>query len=315
MQGGKVKIKHKNRIKKVIILLCAVLFLFVVGVFLLWNYERENTQDLKPQFTNTEEIANGIREHLNKHYIKIEISYNSGGDNGDYIIDIATDWVNRALEPTGVSTEGDYMRNQIGGYDIEYSHKHGLFSKHCTVYISPKYYTTLEQEEEVTARIEEIISSLSFNENTSDYEKVRAIHDYLYENVDYDLIHKDHDNYHKNSTAFGALIYKKASCQGYSVAMNRLLLEVGIDNRIIKGEVSKDGITEYHAWNLVKIGEFYYNVDVTLDKELESQDYFLKCDENFLYHSREIEFDTESFHMNYPMSENDYIKLNNVKLD
>ena len=303
-------IKHQNKLRKTLIISgIAVIILAVIFVVLFVKYKRENTQNIEPNFTNNTEIVNGIREHLKEHFIIIEVGYKTSGEYGDYIIDVATNWVEQALEPTGNADEGDYILNQIGGYDITYSYKDKFFSNDCTVFIEPKYYTSLEEEAEVTNKIEKILSEFAFDENTTEFEKIEAIYNYLYENVEYDLIHKKHDNYHKNSTAYGALIYGQASCQGYSVAMNRLLMEAGIDNRIIKGEVSKDGITEYHAWNIVKIGERYYNVDVTLGKELDSLDYFLKCNDNFLYHSRENAFNTEKFNADYPMSKEDYLDI------
>jgi transglutaminase/protease-like cytokinesis protein 3 len=184
------------------------------------------------------------------------------------------------------------IRNQEYFYEIE---------------IIPDYYTTPEQEQEVTQKIQEILRDFDFKKNTSDYDKIRKIYDYIYQNVDYDLIHKKNKYYHLKSTAYGALKYHHAVCQGYAVLLYRLLRESGIDTRIITGTAQfPDGTTEFHAWNIVKIDDLYYNLDITWDKQMQTENYFLKSDQNFSSHIRDESYASDEFYQLYPMAGQDY---------
>ena len=60
--------------------------------------------------------------------------------------------------------------------------------------------------------------------------------------------------------------------------LNRLLTEMGVGCRIITGEGMNGEKAEFHAWNIVKLGGVYYNIDVTWDDTKMTSDYFLKSD-------------------------------------
>lgn len=95
-------------------------------------------------------------------------------------------------------------------------------------------------------------------EEMSEYEKVLYLHDYLAENVAYDA---SSPNQHD---AYGALVEKKAVCDGYALGMQYLLLKAGMDCRIVYGDDREDN-AEHHAWNVVRVDGEYYHLDVTWD--------------------------------------------------
>jgi len=96
----------------------------------------------------------------------------------------------------------------------------------------------------------------------TDFEKEKAIHDELVKKVSY-YEYKDIDNIPALAhTAYGALVDKRAVCDGYSKAYKLVLDKLGIESIIISGVV--DNLP--HAWNLVKLDGNYYHVDVTSDK-------------------------------------------------
>ena len=166
----------------------------------------------------------------------------------------------------------------------------------------------MEQEQKVSQKVAEILDSFHFSKNTSEKEKIKKIHDYICEHVRYDVIHQKNQYYHLKVTAYNALLYGQAVCQGYAVAMYRLLREAGIEARIITGMAQKpDGTQEFHAWNLVKIDELWYHLDATWDEETNSFDYFLKCDASMTTHTRDAVFCTEEFYQAYPMAQQDYL--------
>ena len=93
----------------------------------------------------------------------------------------------------------------------------------------------------------------------SDFEKAKAIFDYMVMNIDY-----DYDNYLADTipdasyTALGALKNKYAVCAGYAKAFKLLCELSGLECDYVTGTAGGP-----HAWNQVKIDGKWYNVDVT----------------------------------------------------
>lgn len=99
------------------------------------------------------------------------------------------------------------------------------------------------------------------NNETDIVEKIRVIHDYLIDTVEYDAT-AGRNVYN----IYGALIEKKAVCEGYARAYKDILDEMGIPCIIACGIAqNSSGVTETHAWNYVKINGVWYAVDVTWD--------------------------------------------------
>lgn len=294
--------------KYVIIFSCIAIFtVIVVCSYLSIRRYILISQESEIAFENQEKIVENIRECLKKHYIKIAINFDSQGEYIEDIEKIAREWVELAMQPTGVPTEGDYLRYQIGNYKISYTIDEKAFNSKYRIFIEPVYYLTLEQEEEANEKVDEILESLNISENSSDIEKINVIYDYIYDEINYDSIHKKNKFYQLDSTIYAALVYNNASCQGFSLVANRLLLEAGVDNKIITGYAQRDEENiEYHAWNLVKVDGLYYNMDITWDKQTETKDYFLKSNRTFYTHTRDEEFSTEEFIKRYPDAYKDY---------
>ena len=108
----------------------------------------------------------------------------------------------------------------------------------------------------------------------SQYERVKAFHDYLCDTVTYRKTGPE------SHTAYGALVNHAAVCQGYTQAMDLLCFLSGIDCEHIFGQATANGVTEYHAWVRVNIDGNWYNVDPTWDDQVTyiSYDYFLVSD-------------------------------------
>ena len=208
----------------------------------------------------------------------------------------------RALEHTGDPTSGDSLKWVHGGYDADITgYNYGSYSELVFTYYM-NYYTTAAQEAELDAEVDRILESLDF-EGKNDYIKVKAIYDYICENVTYDYENLD-DNSHKlKFTAYAAAINKTAVCQGYALLFYRLALEEGIDARLIAGL----GNGGDHGWNIVKLGDYYYNLDSTWDAGQSVYESFLLNESNFVNHVRFEEYTTSEFHAQYPMSSTDYV--------
>ena len=96
----------------------------------------------------------------------------------------------------------------------------------------------------------------------SEYEKVKAIHDYIINNTQY-----DYDNYLNGTvpdssfSAVGVFQHGVAVCQGYAYAFELLCDLAGIECELVTGTGNGGG----HAWNQVKVDGQWYNIDLTWD--------------------------------------------------
>ena len=111
--------------------------------------------------------------------------------------------------------------------------------------------------------IEEIRDKILKNiEGKNEIEKIKYIHDYLIDTIEYDTTLQQSNIYN----IYGALVLKRSVCEGYAKALQYLLSSAGIENVIVSGTATNtNGITENHAWNYVKIDEEWYAIDATWD--------------------------------------------------
>ena len=129
------------------------------------------------------------------------------------------------------------------------------------VVFKPNYsYTqdeTMQYTVELNNKINEILTQASFC--VTDYEKELLFHDYICENTVYDM------NTFGNvgASVHNTLINGRAVCEGYARAMQILLDKSGIYNYLVIGDGTADGETEPHMWNVVKLNNENYHLDVT----------------------------------------------------
>ena len=133
--------------------------------------------------------------------------------------------------------------------------------------------TTYDDSGEINIKLEQLYSITEINylndiidkiikENTNssmnDEQKIRAIHDYIINQTDYDKVRNDTgtSNY-KSNTAYGALVEKKAICSGYADAMALILDRLNIKNFKIASKA--------HVWNAVYINNQWLHLDLTWD--------------------------------------------------
>ena len=86
----------------------------------------------------------------------------------------------------------------------------------------------------------------------------------------------------------GAVIRKRATCEGYAEALSQLLNMLNIENKCVTGKESYGGGHSKHVWNQVKIKGIWYNCDITNDsvniQEGRNCDYCLVSDEEILFY-------------------------------
>ena len=106
-----------------------------------------------------------------------------------------------------------------------------------------------------------MIASKIINNNMSDYEKIKAFHDYIINNTTYDeneakLVENNITTNLTSHKAYNVLIKGMGICGGYTDSLAIFLDHIGIDNFKVS--------TEKHIWNVVFDGTWKH-VDVTWD--------------------------------------------------
>lgn len=250
-------------------------------------------------YTTVEEAGAELRQHLvNRETETILIKYDLGEDFTGTLDDAAVVRLaiyNEALKHTGVPNEGDYIRKHVGDGRLGMSYSPSQL-RFVTFKYTIEYLSTAEEEAQVTEKLNQIMGSL-VNDEMSDYDKFIAIYDYICQHVSYDHagLEAGLDTIY---SAYAALIKGQAVCQGYASLLYRMLLMAGVPARLVSGYADASNPTESrHAWNIVKIGNVYYNVDVTWDSDehiykpknvaTEIRYYMnwrLRCDANFPDH-------------------------------
>ena len=151
------------------------------------------------------------------------------------------------------------------------------------------------QRAELNNAVESIISKM--NGISNDEDKIVFFHDYISSHNAYDPdgVSGDVEAVDDYSfTAYGTLVKNLSVCQGMSDAFILLCKRVGIDSVLASSEQM------FHAWNLVRLNNRYYHLDITWDdsifnanleyassdfldvKGFVSHNYFMKSDSQML---------------------------------
>ena len=99
-------------------------------------------------------------------------------------------------------------------------------------------------------------------EGLTDYEKIKEVHNWLIDNIEYDVNLETNEPY----SISGALTDGKAVCEGYARSFKYIMDGLNIPCVLVSGTgTNSNGQTESHAWNYVQLDGYWYAVDVTWD--------------------------------------------------
>ncbi|MBR2027923.1 MAG: hypothetical protein IKA10_02885 [Oscillospiraceae bacterium] len=259
-------------------------------------------------------LRNQLKARNNEISFQFTIPYHSNYE--DTLYAALETIINEAVRHTGVPNEGDYINFQwiSSEYDTEGPY---LQDNNNYVYVIwtfyPQYFSTAAQEKQVNAKVNELKDYWLDRQGGFDthYMTVYAIYEYMTDNIVYDYLNDNSMEPAVNS-AYSALINGSSNCHGFALLFYRIALEYGVDCRLIQ---SNDD--DYYCWNIVKVGNKYYNIDAAWDSYLKQDlgyseyEWFLLCDDTFVEkggnrHIRYETFDTAEFNSQYPMSTTDF---------
>jgi hypothetical protein len=138
--------------------------------------------------------------------------------------------------------------------------------------------------QKIDERVQKILAGLP--ENATDYQAAKYFHDTLVLSMVYSDDHPDghrDDHIETYIPLYKSLVLGYGICGDYSLSFQYLCNQVNIPCFVLGGEANSGA----HAWNLVKLGNEYYHVDVTWDdlgewydgSEQVRYNYFLLTDE------------------------------------
>nr|WP_274600933.1 Ig-like domain-containing protein [Clostridium yunnanense] len=147
----------------------------------------------------------------------------------------------------------DYLHYTSKGYSYSYTVSGGV----ATINFTFNYWNTAAQDSFVSTKVNEVLAQI-ITAGMNDFEKERAIHDWIEKNVAYDTTLVKHSDY-------DAVAYPyKTVCQGYALLSYKMLNQAGIQTKIVEGTAGGQA----HAWNLVYLDGAWYHFDSTWDDPL-----------------------------------------------
>ena len=147
----------------------------------------------------------------------------------------------------------------------------------------------------------------SISENATDYEKALKVHNAIVNSLDYDI-----STIRPNTrNIYGALIEKKAVCEGYAKSFKYIMDCLDIECILVSGvATNSSGHTESHMWNYIKLNNKWYGIDATWDdpvvmggssKDIIRHNYFCKGSNVFNEsHKIENKLSDNGMSFNYP---------------
>ncbi len=194
----------------------------------------------------------------------------------------------------GISSAGE------PGGDAKSAQEDGV-DYYILIYYSPIGNDEVQEMDDAAGKI---LDSLGVWEMT-DVEKTAAVYGWFTGNVKY----SEGDSHNIAQSAYGAIVNRYAVCAGFGLGFCRMMRMAGVETRFISGPASKNG--GVHAWNIVKLGDLYYNLDATWDSpQPKRYRYFLTNERTFsedgTSHFRGPLFTTPEFLSRFPVSEENY---------
>ena len=165
------------------------------------------------------------------------------------------------------SLYSDYTYFRLTGYKL-YDGKDDTKRAKVSFEYKENYYAymnivkgkAIPKGEDRAVEIAKVVKSFMkkyIDDSMSDYEKEKVIYAYLAKNVSY--LHDDSNSNGDHHMAYGALVNHKAVCNGYSHAFDLMARCCNVECDYVLGEANGNG----HAWNMVRLDDKWYNVDVT----------------------------------------------------
>lgn len=151
----------------------------------------------------------------------------------------------------------------------------------------------------ITSQINSIINGLSLPSNATQYDKAKAVWDWMRNNL---------ENKGSASSVDDLVRNKQSNSLSSSLFMYRVLKQMGVQTRIVYGSLPSTFTgSGTHYWNLVSFdGINWYHVDSTIGMLTNSDNYFLTTMSSTLHGAMDSEFTTGTFAVEHPIATTPY---------
>lgn len=284
----------KNQKGFSIISLILIICIILVGILIYSSIQGTQTgyyENTYEPITNSENEA--IRYYYNQLSNPAKIMYETILANKE-ALEIGNgkikfpDTVSKTIKEDGGSIEDNYFQEawdavSLDNLELFYidTQNISLSTKTTSILGYKSYEFTLEPKEEKLyytssfnskeevdnsiKQVNDIADEILKNAKGSTYDKVKYVHDWIVDNVEY-----DNDGIQNNDNIYGTLVNKKVVCEGYAETFKFMLDKLNIPCVLVYGEgYDNQGNIEAHAWNYVKMDDGkWYAVDTTWDDPL-----------------------------------------------
>jgi len=161
----------------------------------------------------------------------------------------------RSYDLTAAELETAFEQARYSGeapWFLDYRYQYTYDVDHPVLALQPQYLDAPEVDRGFYERRMAEILAETVHTGMSQWQIALSIHDYL-------ISHTVYDESLNRTGGYELLAYGTTVCQGYAEIYMDLLNRCGIPCVIVSSERMN------HCWNLVKIGENWYHVDVTWD--------------------------------------------------
>lgn len=209
---------------------------------------------------NYKNLENLIINQLNLTNPNFNIGYRGTLDEVDKILKGILD-KNPYLRCTITSLEWTTTGTAVGGYNIN---------------VKASHIISTDERKEADKKIDIILSQIIKPYMTND-EKVKAVHDFI-------ILNGEYDTKLENFSDYDLLTKGKSVCNGYAILTYNMLKKLDIPVRLVFGASN----SQNHVWNMVKLGDYWYHLDTTWNdpvpdkKNTASYNYYLLTDEEIL---------------------------------
>lgn len=214
------------------IILCSILLL---SAFWSTAYAAGSTA------TSPEELKALIKDGMDARSTSFTVTYTGGA--GTFQTDLPNAFAS-------IYAADDYLWYSMKTTPYQYM----ITGSDVTLTFNFTYWETKAQLDYVDAQVTQILAQI-ITSGMNDYEKEKAVHDWIVKNVAYDTTMVQHSAY---AALYGA---KKTVCQGYALLGYKMLKQAGLQARIVGGTAK----SQAHAWNEVCIDGVWYQLDLTWD--------------------------------------------------
>ena len=217
----------------------------VLAVIILVLIFTLNAYGLPNEGSNHYELENIMLKQMREYNTNFDIKYTGSLDNIDEVLKNMVD-------------KDVYVKSNISRVDYNYSIPRGTAVTYINVKVS--YIISRDERIEADKIIDGILADI-IKPNMNDHEKVKAVHDYIVLNSKYDkseIYYSDYDLLTKGTSV----------CNGYALLTYNMLSRLNIPVSLVYGTAGG----EAHIWNMVKLGDYWFHLDVTWDDPVSDRD-------------------------------------------